>query len=598
MLRLIRSILLVAFPPLLFIPSAFSAARPIEYKITINPSDLSGYDVEMRFVTRAKAVRLAMAAHPEYDDKYWRYIEDFSAESRGKKLAVTRPEDAVWEVDGISGSVIVRYRLHLPAQTGPRRDAWKPFLTPTGGMVGDLHSLMYVVGADSAPARLMLDMPKDWAAASGLDPTADPKTFAAPVEIMLDAPVIIGKFREWKFTAGGVPHRIVVWAPPDAPDFDTGPLVSGIQKLAEQAVKTFGRPPYKRYAFLFQNGGDAALEHLTSVNIGHDFSRGVEGLFEEIAHEYFHAWNLMDVRPRERVGLQYKFAPPTGVLWWCEGATIMFADYLLRRMGQPFFDQPRTKRLETSIARYFSWPGYVTLSAEQASRGDTDPLSMGDYFASTHLQGELLATMLDLMIRDKTDGRRTVADVMVLLASGFDYRHGITNNDIERAVARVCPTCDVHGFFRDHIYGAKQIDFDRYLGLMGVRSEITRAPALGTDGKPSVDLRIGPMPGDLTSGFKIRITSPQSAWGRAGLHTGDRLVTADGSQVSSWRDLRAWLQKIKIGDTGRIEIIRDGVTRVLDVSITGYDVPTVRLTEIPNATPRQVKLRDAWISAN
>ena len=187
---------------------------------------------------------------------------------------------------------------------------------------------------------------------------------------------------------------------------------------------------------------------------------------------------------------------------------------------------------------------------------------------------------------------------MTLLSSRCDYRRGITNRDIERAALDVCPKCDIHSFFKDHIYGAGQIDFDRYLELMGMRSELTSSAAVGSDGKPSVDLRIGPLQGDTSSGFKIRITNPQSAWGRAGLHTGDRLLSVDGTPVASWPDLRNWLRKLKIGDIGRLEIIHEGVRRTVKVPITGYDTPTVNIFETASQTPRQLKLRNAWMSSN
>jgi predicted metalloprotease with PDZ domain len=577
----------------LLIPAFAHAASLVRYKISIDPKDLSGLAVEMRFSTNAPTVRVAMAAHPEYDDRYWRYIENVMAESSGKMLAISKAEDAVWKIDGARGEVIVRYRLHLPAAEG-LPDAHKPFLTPTGGMVGDLHSLMYIVGDYARPAHLTLDMPADWRAASGMESGDDGRSFDAPTELMLDSPVMIGRFDEWDFVARGIPHKVVVWGRGSGSGFDA--LIKGIERLVNETLATFGPAPYRRYAFLFTNGTGGGLEHLSSVNIGHDFSRGLEGLFEQAAHEYFHAWNLMDVRPRERVGLQYKFAPPTTTLWWNEGGTIFFADYLLRRSGLQGEDASRVKHLETAMARYLSSPGYSTLSAEQASRGDTDPTVLGDTFASTHLQGELLTAMLDIMIRDRTNGRRNVVDIMRELARRYDYKHGITNRDIERTATRICPICPIHSFFQDHIYGAKQLDFDSYLSLVGLRTEITRSAALGGDGKPAIDLRISPLPNQAE--FRIRITNPQSAWGRAGLHTGDRLIFVDGRQVNAWPDLRNWLRTLKIGDTGRLEIIRNGQRTTVDVPITGYETAKVALVERADATPRQKRLREMWAKAN
>jgi len=593
----IRLILLRALASCFLTAGAFAAAPPISYIISIDPADLSGFDVEMRIPGARGTLRVAMAAHPEYDDRYWRYIENFSAvDSRGKTFSLAKEQDAVWRIKNAQGNVIVRYRLRLPAQQGTYRDAWKPFLTPTGGMVGDLHSLMYVVGRESARARLTLLMPDKWKAATGLEPTRHPLTFTGSTELMLDSPVMIGPFTESEFRAGGVSHKVAFWSPPDGPAFDAEAIVSSVRKISDEAIKAFGRPPYPRYVFLFQNGGQAGLEHLTSVNVG--LSPNLEDFLQQVTHEYIHVWNLMDVKPRERVGVRSRFAEPTGVLWWNEGATIMFADLVIRRAGVPGETRTRMKRLESAIARYLTSPGYYTLSAEQVSRGDSHPALLGDTSASTHLQGEVLSTMLDFKIRDVTDGRRNVVDVMRLLASRFDFRRGIVNRDIENAVAQVCG-CKIGPFFQEYIYGAKKIDFDHYLRLIGMRAEIGTTPAVGRDGSPAADVRIGPLSGEPTAdGLRIRITNPQSAWAKAGLHTGDVMTSIDGSPVANWGDLRQGLQKLKIGDVARVAMLRDGVSREVNVAIRGYSIATVQLSEIPAATPEQVRLRDAWNTAN
>src|SRR5882672_787858 len=103
----------------------------ISYRIHVDAADLSGFAVEMRVRGAGETVRIAMASHPEYDDRYWRYVEDLTAESRGAKLTVAREENALWRVDAPGRDVTVKYRIHLPPQTAPTRAAWKPFLSPT-----------------------------------------------------------------------------------------------------------------------------------------------------------------------------------------------------------------------------------------------------------------------------------------------------------------------------------------------------------------------------------------------------------------------------------------------------------------------------------
>lgn len=594
--KIIRAIFLCCVA-MLGSAGAFGKDRPIQYRIRVDAADLSGFDVEMLIERqRPGLLRVAMAVHPEYDDRYFRYIENFSAsDGRGGQLSVKREEDTVWRVDSAGQLTHIRYRLRLPPQQWELRQAWKPFLTKDGGMVGDLHSLMYVVGEENRRARLDLEMPAEWTAASGLERTDDPRSLTGSTELMLDSPVMIGKLKQWNFDAAGVPHSVVIWSASGQPATDPAPVVDGIKKLVNESVRAFGRPPYPRYAFLLQEGGQAALEHHTSVNIG--ITSRLEDLFEEIAHEYIHVWNLMDVRPRERVGIRYRFAEPTGVLWWSEGATIMFSDLLIRRAGIPGESRTRITRLESLMERYFSSPGYANLSAETVSRGDSHPEILGDNWAGTHLQGELLVTMLDLEIRNKSDNQRNATDVMRRLATRFDSSRGIDNADIERAVGEVCD-CDKKQFFRDHIYGAGVVDFNRYLALVGLRSEVRKIPSVDDKGQPYVDLRIVPFSFEAEGDFKVRIMNPESAWAKAGISTGDTVVSADGAKIANWEDFRGWLRRLKIGDTARLAIKRDGKTRTIEVPVSGFDRAEVRISELKDATAKQVASRNAWLSAN
>lgn len=585
---LFRKIPLCTFA--LFVLTIVSPAKPpaTDYKIIIDPADLSGFGVVIRMPGEHGTVRLAMAAHPEYHDRYFRYVENFSARSGSRPLSVTKTDEAVWHIEGVDGDLTVSYRISPAAQEREWRQSWKPFLTPTGGMVGDLHSLMYIVGGEKRSARLTLAMPAGWKAVSGLEPTADPRVFTGSVELLLDSPILVGDVKEWKFTSAGVPHTVAIWSPADAKPVDPRPVVDGIQKLTEQAIKAFGKPPYPRYAFLLENGGQAALEHATSLNVG--LRPELDDVFESIGHEYVHVWNLMDVRPRERIGLRYKFAEPTNVLWWSEGATIMFADLLIRR-AEIGTRNSRAERLASLIARYLSAPGYSKLSAELVSRGDSHPELLRDDWAGTHLQGEVLTNMLDLLIRDSTDGRKKLDDVMRTLSAKFDSTRGIANEDIELALADVCE-CSVGDFFHKYINNAGLAEFDRYLAVIGMRADISWTQAVDNDGKPSVDLRIGPVSpeGEL----KLRVTNSNSAWARAGVRTGDTLVMADGKPITAWNDFRQWLRTLKVGDTASLFVLRNGETKALEVRLRPFDVPNVRLLETANATPKQLRIREAW----
>jgi predicted metalloprotease with PDZ domain len=178
----------------------------------------------------------------------------------------------------------------------------------------------------------------------------------------------------------------------------------------------------------------------------------------------------------------------------------------------------------------------------------------------------------------------------------FAGGRGFDGRDVERAVEDVCE-CDVTPLFEAHVRrGGGPIEFDRYLGLLGLRTRVSWAPAV-SNGQPERDLRIfgWEPPGD--SSVRLIISDAGSIWGRAGLHTGDRLISVDGRGIATWPDLRARLQELRIGDTIRLEVGRPSAAGSFRaaVTVTGFERPVVRIEELPGATAQQRALRNRWL---
>ncbi len=148
-----------------------------------------------------------------------------------------------------------------------------------------------------------------------------------------------------------------------------------------------------------------------------DLAKDPNAVIQETAHEFFHTWNLMAIRPVEYHDIDYRTQPPVSSLWFSEGLTMFYADLLLRRAGIAVHDSTRQAHLERLIGSYAANPAYARFSAESISRVayNAEPGELGDYSASTHLQGELIGTMLDITIRNSTGGQKSMDDVMRLL---------------------------------------------------------------------------------------------------------------------------------------------------------------------------------------
>jgi predicted metalloprotease with PDZ domain len=581
----------------------YSAHQPVlAYTLRVDSTDLSGFSVEIAIRNAPDTVRLGMVVHPEYDDRYWRYVEGFDA-TGPRGATVSRLDSALWRVVAPGGECRVRYRIHLPAPRPGNRDAWVPFLASTGGLVGGPHAFMYLLGATLAPAHVRVELPEGWSVATGLAPTGDPRTwFASSAFVLVDSPLLVGRLRRWTYLQDGVPHQVVYWPGPSAAAFDTVALVSGLQRLTAQAAGLFGRLPYRDYTFQLQDLAGGALEHANSVSLGAPSSwlqQELTGFFAEAAHEYVHTWNLVRLRPAEYRDVDYRTPPRSRGLWWSEGVTMYYADLLLRRAGLPRFDSTRVDHLKSLITRYLSSPGYTRFSPESVSAVayGFPPGVLGDYSPSVHLQGELLANLIDFEVRWHTSGSRSLADLMRLLLIRYSSERGFTSAGIEQAMAEVCHCpAAAHRLFDRHVRRAAPIDFGYYLGRAGLRAAVSSARAVDDSGRAMADLRVFATDGD-SGPPRLLVTNPHSAWGRAGLHTGDRIVAVNGVTLDSAARFRTIRNRLRIGDTVRVTRARNGASESVAFVMSGFDRPVVRIEEDPMATGPARRVRADWLAA-
>jgi predicted metalloprotease with PDZ domain len=571
----------------------------VYYTLKIDTADLSGYEIEMLIQHPPSVLLLAMATHHEYDDRYWRYVESFRVQP-AEAANWKKVDSAVWKIDLMAGNtdLKVSYRIHLPIPVGGSRASQRPFLTRTGGLVGDLHSFMYMVGYEGIAPVLRMQYPAGWQMASGLKPGADSNIVIAPdMRTLLDCPILIGRLQTWNFMVNGITHQVAYWALPAGKAFDTFRLTDVIRRIVGQAIKIFGKIPYRNYAFLMQDGAYGALEHLSSVTVGAPSSllaTNMEELYGEIAHEYFHTWNLMGMRPAEYSDLNYGPQEQSTSLWWSEGLTMFYADLLLRRAGLPAYEPTRIAHLEALLHRYYSEVGNWKFSPEKVSlSSESLPGPLGDYDASVHLQGELIGVLLDLIVRDATNGKRSMDDVMRGMFDRFSGKKGFYGADIEQVLKEICGR-DLHTFFETYVRQGKELDFNRYLSLIGLHVQIIWMVAKNEKGQPAPDRRIyvWHYPGD--SLFRLAITNPESCWGKAGLHTGDLMISFNGQPITGTASFFTLIQNLHIGDTVQLTIKSQDKVHAVAFQLTQYQEATAEILPLAQTGSRQNLLLKEW----
>src|SRR5450432_2164521 len=129
----------------------------LDYTLTVNTNDCSSMLVTIHMPNLPEHFHLATVRHFLADDRSWRYLDDL----RLAPGTIAREQDGLWRVTGAGPDATLRYRVNFKRPEDPDEPS-KPFLTPSGGLFGDLHTFLYVVEAPEIPARVALEVPTDW----------------------------------------------------------------------------------------------------------------------------------------------------------------------------------------------------------------------------------------------------------------------------------------------------------------------------------------------------------------------------------------------------------------------------------------------------
>src|SRR5262249_13177615 len=143
------------------------------------------------------------------------------------------------------------------------------------------------------------------------------------------------------------------------------------------------------------------------------------------AHEFFHLWNVKRIRPQSLEPLDRTREMWTPSLWFAEGVTSTYASYTLVRAG--LWTKARfLQDLSTQITELQSRPARRWQSVEESSLitwFDKYELYNGPEMSiSYYNKGQLLGFSLDIVIRDRTDNRAGLDDVMRAMNEQYAHR--------------------------------------------------------------------------------------------------------------------------------------------------------------------------------
>jgi predicted metalloprotease with PDZ domain len=469
---------------------------------------------------------------------------------------------------------------------------------------------MYVAGHKQDPVDLHIQPPAGWRVINGRTETPNQTDWTYPnYDILIDNPTEIGP--DWtldEFSTGGKRYRVVVHSRGSEGGLRPT-LVRDVRRIVDAIVAMWGPPEFDRYTFMYHFANDNrsydGMEHLVSTHIinGGSLSDGgvLERALEDSAHEFFHVWNVKRLRPAAFGPWDWTRPANTKSLWIAEGLTQYYGNLMMRRAGL-WEDSRYLSELQRTIEYVENSPGTRLMSAVDASLAapfidsavHRQQTNLSNTSITYYLKGETIGIVLDLMLRGRTNGRRSLDDVFKQMYDEFYVKaptasyylkgRGYTEEDFVRVLSEVAGM-DMQSFYDRHIRGVEPLPYDAAFGVVGLR--LVKTPDEPASSGIVIDragagLRLGALPTD----------GPAA---RSGLQEGDQLVAIGGSLVTR-ANFQAVLGRFRAGDRVPVQVERYGRTIKVELVMDGPRTFRYRIEDAPGVSAEARRLREAWLS--
>jgi predicted metalloprotease with PDZ domain len=570
---------------------AASAKATVGYTVSLAHPERHVLGVTMRIPDVHERVVLQM---PSWNALY--EIRDFAShmmqvtarDDEGHSLPLQKLDKDTWSI-AANGPVVVNYGV-LWDEAGP----FATQLNPDHAFLNFGMMLLYVVNRRAEDTRVDFeDVPDGWRVAVELDAApagghAAADYIAPSYDALIDAPVEIGRFDEFRIQAGGKPVRVVI----HGDGGDRGRLSDALKKIVDYEVSLMGGAPFREYLFLFHVGpnfGGGGMEHMNCTAISADVAAQLPSYS---AHEFFHAWNVKRIRPQSLEPVDFTKEMFTRSLWFAEGVTNTYGSYALLRSGiwstQQFY-----ANLADEIRELQSRPAHRWQSVEQSSLDtwfEKYPLyTRPEESISYYNKGQIVGVMLDILIRDRTDNRAGLDDVLRTLNDEYakqgrfyDDSNGL-RAAMEEVIRHKSPSADadLSDFFRRYISGVDEIPYADFLGRAGlaIRDSSQRRATLGFS-----TARDSAVPASVLS------VDRESGAGDAGLKDGDVLLMLNGEAFPRSPD--RWLKDHQPDERVTLKSQRGGEVREMSFSLGRQTDAVYQISELGSPTEKQRRIRE------
>ncbi|HEY3133944.1 MAG TPA: PDZ domain-containing protein [Gemmatimonadaceae bacterium] len=575
-------------------PRTSAPISDVRYEITADSAAVGRRQlgVSMSFhVNGASPVVLALPAwSPGHYVLLWfaRRVSQFTPEQNGSPLAWKKLDFQTWEITPRSAGT-VRVSFRYLADAVDRAVAWT---APNFAFFNGTNVFLYPVGRGfNWPAQVAIRTEPSWRTATGMDPAPGVNAFLADnYHDLTDHPFYVGRFAIDSTQVAGKWIRLAFYPAATLTTARRDRTFGWLQKIFPAHTAVFGEAPFRNYT-LFQRSdtvvNSGGLEHQASqvdeVSTSELDAGYLPGLY---SHEAFHGWNVKRLRPADMVPYRYDDAQPTTWLWVSEGVTDYYGALALVRGGIDA-DTAFFGFIADEIASIAGAPPTAVSDAALSPWISPTDGSGGLYYP----KGGFIGFLLDIMIRDATDNRSSLDNVMrTLYNETYKRGRGFTSADWWREVSRAAGGRSFAEFARKYVDGRETLPTDSVLSLAGLqsRSDTVLAPRLGIS--TSVD----------STGVRVIEVSSSGAAAAAGLRVGDRIVSIGDVAITNDDSFGVFRSRYAGTTLTSLPlVVRRGAESItLQLPVRLFTRVQTRVSPIPGASEKAVRIRTGILNGS
>ena len=523
-------------------------------------------------------------------------IENVRAQdATGTSANVLYSKTSQWELSALAGCVVVSYDIHLTSP-GP----FGSTLNAQHGFFNWAMVLMYSPDLRSQPVSIrLLDVPTTWglrdlhvfgAAMPGKVEQA--VGIAGNYDGLVDSPAEVGTFQQSSFQEDGATYHVVVDGTPA--DFDMAKVDDLLARITHAAVDWMQDRPYDEYTFLYHfphgpAGGGMEHAYGTAIDLNADqLSSGMVSLAGVSAHEFFHLWNVKRIRPQSLEPIDYQHEMDTRALWFSEGFTSTVGDMLLARSGI-IGEREYLRRVSEEITELQRRPAHQWQSVEESS---LDAWFEGiafyrspDRSISYYNKGEIVGILLDLRIRELSNGTKSLRDLFQWMNDHYakQHRYFPDSAGVEEAAENITGQ-SFASFFRDYVAGVKELPYDDFFRFAGLHVVVNTTHIATAGFRTTANL--GALP-------EVLRVDPNSEAQHVGILVGDRITSINGVPADGRLDEE--VSRMLPGTTIHLQLENRHGKRQVDLRLGSDEQQIYELQDLAHVTPEQSAHRAAWI---